>query len=217
MKIFSIQGIILISFLLVNISCLSRALYPGKERCFYENYYNGMNIIIKYEILDTDIVVPQNKKNLFKIYIESTKHIDKYQSFYGTKLTGKFAHSIEESDKYKVCMVANDKEIFKGKKFLYVQFYIQLNEELISEKSAKRKDFQIVDDTMNKINSVVDNIENMQGYQMSVEDSFSEKQINSSSRLLLLSICQIIIICAVGVYHIFSLRKIFKDKIWTPF
>ena len=114
-------------------------------------------------------------------------------------------------------MVANDKEIFKGKKFLYVQFYIQLNEELISEKSAKRKDFQIVDDTMNKINSVVDNIENMQGYQMAVEDSFSEKQINSSSRLLLLSICQIIIICAVGVYHIFSLRKIFKDKIWTPF
>ena len=70
---------------------------------------------------------------------------------------------------------------------------------------------------MSRINTKVDNIENMQGYQIKVEDNFSEKQINSSSRLALLSICQIIVICIVGVYHVFYLRKIFKDKIWTPF
>ena len=70
---------------------------------------------------------------------------------------------------------------------------------------------------MSRINTKVDNIENMQGYQIKVEDNFSEKKINSSSRLALLSICQIIVICIVGVYHVFYLRKIFKDKIWTPF
>ena len=217
MKILSINAIILISFLIVNISCLSRALYPGKEKCFYDNYYNNMNIIITYKILDKDITIPSNKRNLFKIYIESASHYDKYHSFYGTKLSGKFAHNIEQSDKYKICIIANDKEIFKNKKFLYLQFNIQLNEDINNNNSAKKKDFQIVDDTMSKINTMVDNIENMQGYQIKVEDTFSEKQINSTRRLLLLSICQIIVICVVGIYHVFYLRRIFKDKIWTPF
>ena len=217
MKILPINAIILISFLIINISCLSRALYPGKEKCFYDNYYNKMNIIITYKILDKDIIIPQNKRNLFVIYIVTAQHFDKYQSFYGTKLSGKFAHNIEKSDKYKICIMANDHSIFKNKKFLYLQFNIQLNEEINDNNQAKKKDFQIVDDTMSKINTMVDNIENMQSYQMKVEDSFSEKQINSTSRLLLLSICQIIVICLVGIYHVFYLRRIFKDKIWTPF
>ena len=122
-----------------------------------------------------------------------------------------------ESDKYKICIISHDKDIFKNKKFIYIQFNTQLNEEIKNKDSAVKKDFQIVDDTMSRINTKVDNIENMQGYQIKVEDNFSEKQINSSSRLALLSICQIIVICIVGVYHVFYLRKIFKDKIWTPF
>ena len=217
MKILPINAIILISFLIINISCLSRALYPGKEKCFYDNYYNKMNIIITYKILDKDITIPPNKRNLFLIYIVTAQHYDKYQSFYGTKLSGKFAHNIEKSDKYKICIMANDPSLFINRKFLYLQFNIQLNEEINDNNQAKKKDFQIVDDTMSKINTMVDNIENMQSYQMKVEDSFSEKQINSTSRLLLLSICQIIVICLVGIYHVFYLRRIFKDKIWTPF
>ena len=70
---------------------------------------------------------------------------------------------------------------------------------------------------MTKLNSKVDSIEYMQKYQLEVEDKFSNKQINSSSRLAFLSICQIVVICLVGLYHVFYLRKIFKDKIWTPF
>ena len=215
MKKISIIKLILISLLFINISCLSRALYPGKERCFYENYYYNMNIILRYRILDNDITIPSNKKNVFKITIQATQYYDKFYTFYGHKLTGKFSHIIDQSDKYKICIVSNDKDIFKNKKFLYLQFQIQLNED-IRDKAIK-KDFQIVDDTMNRINTKVDSIENMQGYQMKVEDSFSEKQINSSSRLVLISICQIVVIVLVGIYHVIYLRKIFKDKIWTPF
>ena len=212
------QNILLILFLLIiKVSCLSRALYLGKERCFYENYYYNMNIILRYRILDKDVAIPPNNKNIFKITIQSTQYYDKYYSFYGNKLTGKFSHNIEQSDKYKICIISHDKDIFKNKKFIYIQFNTQLNEEIKNKDSAVKKDFQIVDDTMSRINTKVDNIENMQGYQIKVEDNFSEKQINSSNRLALLSICQIIVICIVGVYHVFYLRKIFKDKIWTPF
>ena len=209
--------ILLFSLLFINISCLSRALYPGKERCFYDNYYFGMNIIIRYKILDNDIKLPKDKRNLFRIYIQSNQFADKYYAFHGTKLSGKFSQSIEQSDKYKVCIVSNDKEIFKNKKFLYLQFHVQLGDEVYDKNAVVKKDFQIVDDTMSRINSKVDNIENMQSYQMGVEDIFSTKQINSTSRLALLSICQIAVICLVGLYHVFYLRRIFKDKIWTPF
>ena len=214
---FSTNKILLILLSFINISCLSRALYQGKERCFYDNYYNNMNIIIKYNILDKDVKIPKVKKNLFRIYIQSMQYNDKYHFFYGTKLSGKFSHNIEVSDKYKICIISNDKEIFENKKFLYLQFQIQYNLEKGEDNTVVKKDFQVVDDTMNQLNTKVDTIENMQSYQMKVEDSFSEKQINSSSRLAWLSLCQIVVICAVGVYHVIYLRRIFKDKIWTPF
>ena len=70
---------------------------------------------------------------------------------------------------------------------------------------------------MQGINAKVDMIEIIQKYQNDLEDEFSKNQIQSSTRLALLSICQIVIICIVGIYHVFSLRKIFKNKIWTPF
>lgn len=213
----STNKILLIFLSFMNISCLSRALYQGKERCFYDNYYNNMNIIITYNILDKDVKLTKGKKNLFRIYIQSLKYYDKYYAFFGTKLSGKFSHNIEVSDKYKVCIISNDKEIFENKKFLYLQFQIQYNLERGEENTVVQKDFQVVDDTMNQLNSKVDNIENMQNYQMTVEDSFSDKQINSASRLAWLSLCQIAVICVVGVYHVIYLRRIFKDKIWTPF
>ena len=216
LKLF-LNKIILIFLLFINISCLSRSLYPEKERCFYDNYYYNMNIIIRYKILDKDIKLTTSKKNLFRISIESMNYFDKYYTFYGTKLSGKFSHYIDQSDKYKICIIATDKDIFKNKKFLYLKFETQLNEEKRDENTVVQKDFQVVDDTMSRINTKVDNIENMQGYQIKVEDNFSEKQINSSNRLAFLSFCQIAVIIVVGIYHVFYLRRIFKDKIWTPF
>ena len=202
---------------LINISCLSRSLYPDKERCFYDAYYTNMNIIIKYKILDKDVSIPPNKKNIFSIYIQSLKKETEFKLFYGNKLSGKFSHNIEKSDKYKICIYTRDKELFKNKKFLYLQFQIISNEDAYDPNSAKGKDFQIVNETMTRLNGKVETIEHMQKYQLDLEDKFSATQIRSSSRLAFLSICQIVVICLVGIFHVFYLRRIFKDKIWTPF
>ena len=204
-------------FLISEISCLSRALYLGKEKCFYDNYYSQMNIVITYKILDKDIQL-KGGKTLFRIVISGVeKRLDVYKMFYGSKLNGKFSYSIEESDKYKICIYTTDRELFKNKQFLHMEFKVQSSDELYDENSAKAKDFQKVNETMTKLNNKVESIEAMQKYQMEVEDTFSQNQIKSSSRLAFLSVCQIVIICIVGLYHVFSLRKIFKDKIWTPF
>ena len=208
---------ILFSFLFINeISCLSRGLYLGKQKCFYDNYYSHMNIVLTYKILDKDIKLKDSQKTLFHITITGMEHVN-FKAFYGSKLNGKFAYNIEESDKYQICIYTSDKELFKNKKFLHLEFKVQSSDELYDEKSAKAKDFQKVNITMQKINNKIDSIDVMQKYQNEVEDKFSSNQIQSSSRLAFLSICQIIILCIVGIYHVFSLRKIFKDRIWTPF
>ena len=202
---------------LINISCLSRSLYPDKERCFYDAYYTNMNIIINYKILDKDVSIPPNKRNVFSIYIQSMEKEAEFKIFYSNKLSGKFSHNIEKSDKYKICIYTQDKELFKNKRFLYLQFQIQSNDDTYDPNSAKGKDFHVVNETMTRLNGKVETIEHMQKYQLDLEDKFSANQINSSSRLAFLSFCQIIIICLVGIFHVFYLRRIFKDKIWTPF
>ena len=209
-------NIILILFFINKISCLSRALYLGKEKCFYDNYYSQMTIIISYKILDKGVKITPGK-TLFRVYISGVEKMDVFKMFYGSKLSGKFSYTIEESDKYKICISTSDKELFNNRQFLHMEFRIQSSDELYDENSAKAKDFQKVNDTMTKLNSKVESIEAMQKYQLEVEDTFSQNQIKSSNRLAFLTICQIVIICIVGIYHVFSLRKIFKDKIWTPF
>ena len=209
-------NLILILFFINKISCLSRALYLGKEKCFYDNYYSQMTIIISYKILDKGVKITPGK-TLFRVYISGVEKMDVFKMFYGSKLSGKFSYTIEESDKYKICISTSDKELFNNRQFLHMEFRIQSSDELYDENSAKAKDFQKVNDTMTKLNSKVESIEAMQKYQLEVEDTFSQNQIKSSNRLAFLTICQIVIICIVGIYHVFSLRKIFKDKIWTPF
>ena len=93
-------NLILILLFINEIACLSRALYYGKEKCFYDNYYSQMNIVITYKILDKDIKVTPGK-TLFRIYINGVEKLEAYKMFYGTKLHGKFSYSIEESENIK--------------------------------------------------------------------------------------------------------------------
>ena len=208
--------LIIFIFFINQILCLSRTLYLGKEKCFYDNFYNQMNLVITYKILDTDIKVSNEHKTLFHISLFGIEK-KSYKSFIGTKLTGKFSYNIEENDKYRICIYSSDKELFRNKNFLHMEFKIQSSDELYDEHSAKTKDFQKVNITMKNIDSKVNNIEAMQRFQIEFEDQFSKNQIKTSSRLAFLSICQIVIICIAGIFHVFSLRKIFKNKIWTPF
>ena len=216
MKIINIFILLFFICQISKISCLSRRLYLGKKKCFTDHYYTRMNIVILYKILDKDLKISTSHKTHF--YISLMGHEKQnFKLFNGYKLSGKFAYNIEESDKYRICISTTDKELFNNKQFLHLEFKVQTTDELYDESSAKAKDFQKVNITMRKIDHKVESIEIMQKYQIELEDEFSKNQIKSSSRLAFISVCQIIVICIVGIYHVFSLRKIFKDKIWTPF
>ena len=70
---------------------------------------------------------------------------------------------------------------------------------------------------MDFVKDKVEQIENMQISSNSIENNFSESQIQISKRVVGLSILQIIIILCFGLYHVYSLKQIFKDKISMPF
>ncbi len=57
----------------------------------------------------------------------------------------------------------------------------------------------------------------MQDYQIDYEDEFSKTQFESSNRIVMMTIIQICIISFIGLWQIYSLRKVFKEKAWSPF
>ena len=79
------------------------------------------------------------------------------------------------------------------------------------------KDFNIVDEKIKKIMKKTENIEKMQKYQIKNEDDFAQNQMNSSQILFIVTIIQLVICVIIGVYHFFSMKKIFKQKMWSPF
>jgi hypothetical protein len=70
---------------------------------------------------------------------------------------------------------------------------------------------------MEFINDKVDQIENMQLMANSIENKFSQNQIKISKRIAQISIIQIVIIFGVGIYHVYAIKNMFKDKVSMPF
>ena len=65
---------------------------------------------------------------------------------------------------------------------------------------------------MQIINDKVDQIENMQLFANSIENLFSKNQIKISKRIVQISIIQILIILIIGVYHVYTLNNMLKER-----
>ncbi len=63
----------------------------------------------------------------------------------------------------------------------------------------------------------VNEIQKMQTFQIEHEDEFSRTQFDNSEKIVTMTIIQIVIITVIGLWQIYSLRKIFKEKLWIPF
>ncbi len=57
----------------------------------------------------------------------------------------------------------------------------------------------------------------MQQFQIHTEDEFSATQIDNSKHIVMMTVIQIVIVFAIGLWQIYSLRKVFKEKAWMPF
>ena len=109
--------------------------------------------------------------------------------------------------------------MFQKKDFIIYDLNIETSIEVkqkVSE-TANFKQFDKVNTKMEFIKDKVEQVENMQLMSNSLENRFSKTQINISTRIVVISIIQIVIIFSVGIYHVYALKKMFKDKISMPF
>ena len=198
---------------------LYRAFYLNREKCYIDNYYSEMNVIMQLKILDTDLNFKAIKDDRFIIKIYDNKLGDPIQTFQTGKQKAKFSYSINKSGRYMICVLTNDKTLFTKKKYLKLSFIIDTSEDIVGDANevAKVKDFQIVDDKVKKLIKKAENIENMQKYQIKTEDEFAQNQMKSSQTLVIVTIIQLVICVIIGIYHFFSMKKIFKQKMWSPF
>lgn len=57
----------------------------------------------------------------------------------------------------------------------------------------------------------------MQEFQIETEDEFSSTQFINSNKIVMMTYIQIAILTLIGLWQIYSLRKLFKEKAWSPF
>jgi hypothetical protein len=174
---------------------------------------------MQLKILDTDLNFSQPKEDRFVIKIYQKKQKEPIQVFQTGKQKAKFSYSISKSGRYTICVLTNDKKLLEKKSFIKLNFVIDTSEDIVGDAKevAKMKDFQIVDDKIKKLIKKAENIENMQKYQIKTEDEFAQNQMMSSQRLVFVTIIQLVICIIIGIYHFFSMKKIFKQKMWSPF
>ena len=198
---------------------LYRAFYLNREKCYIDNYYSEMNVIMQLKILDTDLNFKPSKDDRFIIKIYDNKIGNPIQIFQTGKQKAKFSYSIIKSGRYMICVSTNDKNLLNKKKNIKLSFIIDTSEDIVGDANevAKMKDFQIVDDKVKKLIKKAENIENMQKYQIKNEDEFAQNQMKSSQSLVFVTIIQLIICVIIGIYHFFSMKKIFKQKMLLPF
>ena len=77
---------------------------------------------------------------------------------------------------------------------------------------VKNKDFTVVNEKVKKLGKKAYEITKMQEFQIGQEDDFSATQINNSSKIVSMTIIQIVLVILIGCWQIYSLKKYFKSK-----
>ena len=213
--------LIIFSFseIITKIICVSLNLNYLEEKCILNDFYSKSNIIITFNVTEGYFKEHDIKGPLFVINIYNREKNILIKSFETKKTYGKFSLNIEKTGHYKTCIIGKDTLTFGQQRFVIFDFNIESSLEVKQRvnESANFKDFEKVNNKMEFITDKIEQIENMQIMANAVENTFSKNQINTSNRLVQLSILQIIIIFAVGIFHVYYLKKMFKDKINMPF
>ena len=216
--------IILPQFLLLlifinRISCITRNLHYLEEKCVLSDFYSKSNIIITFNVTEGDLENHEFSGPRFVVNVyrkESNKLIRNYDT---AKTYGKFSFNVERTGHYKVCIIGKDEKLFKKEGHIIFDFELESNLDIKQKvnEGANFKDFEKVSQRMEFIKDKVDQVENMQILANSIEQKFSKTQIKTSKRIAYLSIFQIVTIFCAGIYHVYEIKKMFKDKVAMPF
>jgi hypothetical protein len=96
MKLFPFNIVVLL-LLLINTNSLYFHLFRNEKRCFYDEFYSELVVMVRYNILDKNISFTSNKTKRLEVYLYSTEDKKIVYKHETAKLNGKFSYTIEKS------------------------------------------------------------------------------------------------------------------------
>lgn len=221
---YSVIFFFILSILIVFSNGLSVSFSKDVMRCIYDTFYQNTVIIYNYEF-DEDTMnieaLVDSKTDLFTLMIseeagtEDPKNPTQPKIFKTSKTKGKFAYTIEKTHAYQVCMIINNSKVINRKLGTKMRLNMETSFDDYEEdpNAVKMKDFSQVDQKIKHLMKKVEMVHSIQKHQTNLEQEFSVSQIQSNRLISIFAICQILIICFIGMLHMFSLRKILKNKV----
>lgn len=217
--------ILLLSFFDLSLS-LSVSFNRENFHCVYDTFYQNTVIIYSYEFdedtFNKDYYEPNKNPELFQVLIsqddtafKTDKKVIVPKMFSTSKPEGKFAYTIEETGPYQICMNINQPKIINRRTGTKMMIHLETSiDEYEEDPSAiKMKDFSQVDKKVMHLMKKVEMVQSIQKYQTDLEQEFSVSQIQSNNLISILAGVQILIICIIGGLHVYSLKKILKNKV----
>lgn len=218
MSLFS-KSLLTISLVIMNILCMinhSSSFYFNlsykQKKCFYDEYYTDILVVLRSEVLNNfSWVTEETKQKKLEIEIideETNQIINKFQQ---TKVNEKFSYHLEVPTKVMVCLYSDYKAWFKDANGpLFITLQIDTNQDEVEEGALKNKDIIEFEKKIKIIKSQTNDIQHMQEFGMTKEEKFSQYQISNSNSIVNMTIIQIVIIIAIGIWQICFLKKHFE-------
>jgi hypothetical protein len=82
--------------LLLQVSSLYFNLFKGQKRCFHDEFYSELAVMIRYNILDKNLTLNTKNDNRFEITLLNDNGDEVHRHASG-KLNSKFSYVIEKS------------------------------------------------------------------------------------------------------------------------
>jgi hypothetical protein len=206
-------------FLLVNVfSNLSvKSFYFGlhlrERKCFEDEFYNEIIIILRYEVLNNFSFYQENNTSKLLIEVINNDNQEIIEQFKGIKLNEKFSIHLFGNNQIKFCVSTDYKPWFEGSADpLFLRLKIDTNEDDVGqENSLKNKDIANLEKNLGVMLKKANEVSKMQEHGTIKEEKFSQSQVENSNQIIVLTIVETIIVVVVGVLQICWLKKRYND------
>lgn len=210
---------ICIAFLLINIfSNLSvKSFYFGlhfrERKCFYDEFYNEIIIILRYEVLNNFSFYQENKDSKLVIEVINNDTDEVIEQYKGTKLNEKFSLHLYGNNQVKFCVSSDYKKWYEGSSDpLFLRFKIDTNEDEVGqENSLKNKDIANLEKNLKAMLKKTGEVSRMQELGTLKEERFSQSQVENSNQIIILTMVETLIVIVIGILQICWLKRRYND------
>jgi len=207
------------SFILFLLYCLinqADTLYfdVGKhyESCIHNEFFHDTIVIIQYDTLNIPDNIKEEANGFYKIQIKSDDNSKIFDKQIMKSLKDKALFIVPESNVYNICISAlsSQKSLYDENNNIKVSLTLSTSDPTPNppyEKYPDNDSLKLLDEIIKALHQSTDNIIKNNEFMMQNEETFSHFQEENGRLLILIALSQLILVIAIVVYSLCSLRS----------